>query len=93
MTERHIVVGAGPVGRATAKEASQRGHDVLLVSRSGSGPEVPGVIRASLDASDMEALVRVADGAAGLYQLHEPTLVRRLVDVLATAGPIPACGS
>ena len=37
MSHHHVVVGAGPVGQATATELVRRG-EVLLVSRSGSGP-------------------------------------------------------
>lgn len=36
----HLVLGAGPVGRATAALLSAHGHDVLLASRSGTGPAV-----------------------------------------------------
>ena len=38
MNERHVVVGAGPVGLATAELLVEQGKDVVLVSRSGAGP-------------------------------------------------------
>ena len=40
MNERHVVVGAGPVGLATAELLAEQGKDVVLVSRSGTGPEI-----------------------------------------------------
>ena len=40
MNERHVVVGAGPVGLATAELLVEQGKEVLLVSRSGAGPEI-----------------------------------------------------
>src|SRR5215213_10315914 len=52
MNALHVVVGAGPVGRATALELAARGHEVALLSRSGRGPEVPGCTREPVDAAD-----------------------------------------
>jgi len=34
----HVIVGAGPVGSATATLLATRGETVRLVTRSGSGP-------------------------------------------------------
>ena len=49
MNERHVVVGAGPVGLATARLLAEQGREVVLVSRSGIGPEAPGVRREAAD--------------------------------------------
>ncbi len=46
MNERHVVVGAGPVGLATAELLVEQGKDVVLVSRSGTGPEIAGAYAA-----------------------------------------------
>ena len=72
MSDIHVVVGAGPVGQATARLLVEQGNDVLLASRSGSGPEVPGTRRVAADASDAEALSRLADGAVALYNCVNP---------------------
>lgn len=72
MSNSHVVVGAGPVGQATARLLAERGYDVVLASRSGTGPEIVGVRRGSVDASDAEALSRLADGAAALYNCVNP---------------------
>jgi nucleoside-diphosphate-sugar epimerase len=72
MSQLHVVVGAGPVGRATALQLAAEGHEVLLVSRSGAGPEVPGVRREAADAADAERLTELATGAAALYNCVNP---------------------
>lgn len=72
MGERHVVVGAGPVGLATARELVAGGREVLLVSRSGAGPEIDGVVRTAADASDADRLAELATGAAALYNCINP---------------------
>jgi nucleoside-diphosphate-sugar epimerase len=72
MNARHVVVGAGPVGLATARELAAQGHEVVLVSRSGTGAEVEGVTRAAADAADEAGLTRLAEGAAALYNCINP---------------------
>ncbi len=70
---KHVVVGAGPVGLATARELVAQGHEeVLLVSRSGAGAEIDGVRRVALDASDADALATLAQGASALYNCINP---------------------
>ncbi|MCY1159368.1 MAG: epimerase [Citricoccus sp.] len=68
----HLILGAGPVGRATASLLADRGHDVVLASRSGTGPEVRGARRLALDAADAPALTRAATGAAVVYNCMNP---------------------
>ena len=72
----HVVVGAGPVGSAIACLLAGRGDQVRLVTRSGSGPEHPGIDRRKADATDPEALARLADGAAVLYHCAGPAYHR-----------------
>ncbi|CAN5518550.1 NAD-dependent epimerase/dehydratase family protein [soil metagenome] len=70
---KHVVVGAGPVGQATARELVAQGHEeVLLVSRSGTGQEIAGVRRVALDVKDAAALTALAQGAAALYNCINP---------------------
>lgn len=68
----HVVVGAGPVGRATAAELVRRGHEVVLASRSGTGPEIAGVRRAAADAADADVLTKLVDGAEAVYNCVNP---------------------
>src|SRR6187549_2498350 len=72
MNERHVVVGAGPVGLATAELLAEQGEDVVLVSRSGAGPAVPGVRREAADVADPHRLVELAAGAVALYNCVNP---------------------
>ena len=72
MSDLHVVVGAGPVGIATARQLVSEGHDVLLASRSGAGPEVAGVRRVAADAADADRLSELAEGAVALYNCINP---------------------
>lgn len=76
-SSKHVIVGAGPAGRATARHLQQRGHHVILASRSGTGPEVPGVQRVKIDATDAAALTHLVEGAAALYNCMNPTAYTR----------------
>jgi nucleoside-diphosphate-sugar epimerase len=72
MSERHVVVGAGPVGRATATQLAAHGYEVVLVSRSGAGESLPGTSRVAADACDADQLTRIAEGAVALYNCVNP---------------------
>ena len=72
MTDLHVIVGAGPVGLATARLLVAEGHEVRLVSRSGSGAEVPGATRVAADAADAERLTDLAQGAVAIYNCVNP---------------------
>jgi len=72
MSDRHVVVGAGPVGRATAELLAARGSEVVLASRSGAGPEIPGTRRVAVDAASAQDLVDLAAGAVALYNCVNP---------------------
>ncbi|MGW5193620.1 NAD-dependent epimerase/dehydratase family protein [Kribbella sp. NPDC004138] len=65
-----IVVGAGPVGTATARLLAERGDQVRVITRSGSGPE--GVERIAADATDADVLARHAEGASTVYSCAGP---------------------
>ncbi|WP_299052032.1 NAD-dependent epimerase/dehydratase family protein [uncultured Nocardioides sp.] len=66
METAHVVVGAGPVGRATATHLASLGRtDVVLASRSGSGEELDGVRRVALDAADAAALSALVTRVSG----------------------------
>ena len=41
----HVIVGAGAVGSATARLLAAQGHQVRIISRSGSGPDHPAIER------------------------------------------------
>ena len=69
---KHVIVGAGAVGREVAEELAAVGHEVVVVSRSGRAPAVEGVLAAALDATDADALTDVVRGADVLYNCANP---------------------
>lgn len=68
----HLVIGAGPVGSAVAKLLASDGNDVVVVTRHGSGPPLPGVRRVACDASDLDALLAAAPNATAIYNCANP---------------------
>lgn len=72
MTDRHLIVGAGPVGRHTAQLLAARGSEVVVATRSGTDTGVAGVTHVALDASDAEALTDAAQGASVIYNCANP---------------------
>ncbi|HEV7651091.1 MAG TPA: NAD-dependent epimerase [Actinophytocola sp.] len=76
----HVIVGAGPVGTATATLLADRGEQVRVVTRSGSGPEHPAIERVAADATDAGRLSALAEGAAALYNCANPQYHRWLTD-------------
>ncbi len=76
----HVIVGAGPVGSATARLLARQGERVRVVSRSGRGPEHPAIERVAADATDAGRLGELAEGAAALYNCANPDYTRWLTD-------------
>lgn len=68
----HVIVGAGPVGTATATLLADRGDRVRLITRRGTGPDRPEIERVAADASDAAALAEACAGAAALYNCANP---------------------
>jgi len=66
------VVGAGPVGTATARELVAAGHTVRMVTRRGTGPDHPAIERVAADAADADRLAGLARGAQALYNCANP---------------------
>jgi len=69
---KHIVVGAGPIGTATALLLAERGNEVVMVTRSGSGPHHPAITRTATDASSSADMTRLAAGAVAIYNCANP---------------------
>ncbi|MGN6407424.1 MAG: NAD-dependent epimerase/dehydratase family protein [Curtobacterium sp.] len=72
MSQQHVIVGAGPVGRHVAALLAERGERVTVATRSGRDTGVRGVEHIALDASDADALTRATEGAAVLYNCANP---------------------
>src|SRR5262245_66204399 len=69
---RHVIVGAGAVGTATATLLAERGEQVRVITRRGTGPEHPAIERVAADATDAARLSELAGGAAALYNCASP---------------------
>jgi nucleoside-diphosphate-sugar epimerase len=68
----HVIVGSGPVGASVARLLADRGDNVRLVTRSGSGPEHPLIERVAADAADARRLTELTAGAEALYNCANP---------------------
>ena len=68
----HLIVGAGAVGSATARQLADAGEPVRIVTRSGGGPVHPGIERVAADAADAATLSRLAAGAVAIYNCANP---------------------
>lgn len=67
-----VVIGAGGTGIATAALLAESGHDVRLVTRSGSGPQHSGIERVAADATDAARLTELTRGADTLFNCAAP---------------------
>lgn len=66
------VVGAGPVGLAVAHALVDRGDEVRLITRSGSGPALGGIERVAADATNADELIQRTRGAETLFNCSGP---------------------
>ena len=69
---RYVIAGAGQIGAGLAERLAAQGHEVVVVTRSGSGPDLPGVRRVAADAADAERLAGLARGADALFNCVNP---------------------
>ncbi|WP_086826943.1 NAD-dependent epimerase/dehydratase family protein [Allokutzneria sp. NRRL B-24872] len=72
----HVIVGAGAVGSAVARQLADAGEDVRLLTRRGGGPEHARIERVLTDATDAEALARQAKSAVAIYNCAGPAYHR-----------------
>ncbi len=70
--DRYVVVGAGVIGSGVARRLADGGASVRLVTRSGSGPDHPGVECVAADASDAAQLGELAKGAGAIFNCANP---------------------
>ena len=71
-----LVIGAGPVGSEVARLLAGDGHDVVVVTRHGSGPNLAGVRLVAADAASVDALLAAAPEAAAIYNCANPAYHR-----------------
>lgn len=68
----HVVLGAGAIGRGTARELAALGEQVVLVSRSGHEVGVAGVRAQAADVTDTHRLVELSRGATSIVNALNP---------------------
>lgn len=68
----HTIVGAGAVGTGTAKALVERGEQVRMVTRSGSGPEHPAIERIGADATDRTRMTELTADSVAIYNCANP---------------------
>ncbi len=68
----HMIVGAGAVGTGTARELVERGEEVRIVTRSGSGPTHPAIERVAADATDRNRMIELAADCVAIYNCANP---------------------
>ncbi|MEO6143704.1 MAG: NAD-dependent epimerase/dehydratase family protein [Dermatophilaceae bacterium] len=73
---KHLIVGAGHVGTATALLLVERGEEVVIVTRSGSGPTHPAITRTTADASSTATMAELATGTVAIYNCANPAYHR-----------------
>ena len=67
---KYLVIGAGNIGTAVARELVHRGDTVTVGTRRGT--ELPGALAVRIDASDAVALARVARGKDAIVNCANP---------------------
>jgi nucleoside-diphosphate-sugar epimerase len=77
--ELHVVLGAGPLGLATARALTEMGKRVRIVNRRGTLDPVLAPAGAQPHAADLydpAAVAHAAAGAVALYQCAQPSYTR-----------------
>lgn len=72
-SERHLIFGTGPVGKAIMAELAQRGKNITMVNRSGRLENAPeGVSVIAADVTDEARTQQLAKGATYIYNATNP---------------------
>jgi nucleoside-diphosphate-sugar epimerase len=73
MSELHVIFGAGPLGKWTARALVELGKAVRMVNRNGKIERIPaGVEVISSDAYNLARNIEITRGAAAVYQCAQP---------------------
>lgn len=101
MSATYLVTGAGPVGATIATQLAERGAQVRLATRSGSGPEHERIERIRLDVNNAAELERAVQGVravfhaihgsryqAAAWRAELPAAEQTVMDAAAKAGAV-----
>lgn len=67
VSELYVVNGAGPVDWTVAEQLSEQGHQVRVLTRSGSGPDHPLIEKTKADVSDPAQISEALAGAKAVF--------------------------
>lgn len=70
---KHVVIGAGGIGRATARKLLEAGQQVVVLSRSGPRDLPDGVKGSAVDITDTAALDAAVAGADSIVNAVNPS--------------------
>lgn len=70
---KHVVVGAGGIGRAVAAALLAAGQEVVVVSRSGPRDLPEGARPVAMDVTDQDSLAEAASGAESITNAANPS--------------------
>src|SRR3954469_556923 len=71
--ELHVVLGTGPVGKATARELLKMGKTVRMVNRSGKASDLPTSVEVVKgDVYNAANVAQLTKGATTVYQCAQP---------------------
>ncbi len=77
---RHLIVGAGAIGSATAVELVRLGQEVTILTRTGNGLALEGISHVACDATDAPRLATIASGFDAIYNCANPPYNRWTTD-------------
>ena len=80
MKRTHVVVGAGIVGRTLAELLAKDDQEVIVISRSGSGPTHKNIKKVAADVADLSKLLEIAPSAAAIYNCVNPPYHRWAIE-------------
>jgi nucleoside-diphosphate-sugar epimerase len=73
MADLHVIFGAGPLGKWTARELVRMGKPVRIINRSGKASRLPAQVEVVAgDAYDLRRNIELTQGAAAVYQCAQP---------------------
>ena len=72
MSRTHVVVGAGVVGSTLAELLANDGQDVIVITRSGSGPTHKNIKKVAADVANLSKLLEIVPSAAAIYNCVNP---------------------
>jgi nucleoside-diphosphate-sugar epimerase len=70
--QHHLVIGSGPVGSGVALLLAEQGATVTVATRSGTGPDHGSITKVKADATDVDAIARLAVGTGAIFNCVNP---------------------